>query len=102
LGDNRAAWIRFVLEGTDTVLAAISFISKIQRCHRGTTPRGPSVQAPLSVVDDNRKVVGALSVVGASIIKIVSKFQHYFPDFLKKNQNFRKSAGIPSNSGEIP
>ena len=27
----------------------------------------PSVQGPLSVVDDNQKVVGALSVVGATI-----------------------------------
>ena len=44
------------------------------------------LQAPLSVVDDNRKVVGALSVVGATIDKIVSKFQCYFPDFLKKSE----------------
>ena len=60
------------------------------------------LQAPLSVVDDNRKVVGALSVVGATIVKIVSKFQYYFLIFWKENQNFRKSAGIPWNSGEIP
>ena len=39
-----------------------------------------------SVVDDNRKVVGALSVVGATIVKIVSKFQYDFPDFLKKSE----------------
>ena len=49
-----------------------------------------TLQAPLSVVDDNRKVVGALSVVGATIVKIVSKFQYYFPDFLKKNTRQRR------------
>ena len=47
---------------------------------------GPDLQGPLPVVDDNRKVVGALSVVGATIVKIVSKFQYYFPDFLKKSE----------------
>ena len=62
------------------------------------------LQAPLSVVDDNRKVVGALSVVGATIVKIVSKFQYYFPDFLKKiriSVNQLGFPGIPAKFREI-
>ena len=58
----------------------------------------PWLQAPLSVVDDNRKVVGALSVVGATIVKIVSKFKYYFPDFLKKIRISVNQLGFP----EIP
>ena len=57
-----------------------------------------------SVVDDNRKVVGALSVVGATIVKIVSKFQYYFPDFLKKiriSVNQLGFPGIPAKFREI-
>ena len=63
-----------------------------------------SLQAPLSVVDDNRKVVGALSVVGATIVKIVSKFQYYFPDFLRKiriSVNQLGYSGIPAIFREI-
>ena len=62
------------------------------------------LQAPLSVVDDNRKVVGALSVGGATIVKIVSKFQYYFPDFLKKiriSVNQLGFPGIPAKFREI-
>ena len=64
----------------------------------------PDLQGPLSVVDDNRKVVGALSVVGATIVKIVSKFQYYFPDFLKKiriSVNQLGFPGIPAKFREI-
>ena len=49
----------------------------------------------MSDVDDNQKVVGALSVVGATIVKIVSKFQYYFPDFLKKIRNSVYQLGFP-------
>ena len=68
------------------------------------TCRSSLLQAPLSVVDDNRKVVGALSVVGATIVKIVSKFQYYFPDFLKKiriSVNQLGFPGIPAKFREI-
>ena len=63
-----------------------------------------TLQAPLSVVDDNRKVVGAPSVVGATIVKIVSKFQYYVPDFLKKiriSVNQLGFPGIPAKFREI-
>ena len=73
-----------------------------QRFLQRRPPHG--LQAPLSVVDDNRKVVGALSVVGATIVKIVSKFQYYFPDFLKKiriSVNQLGFPGIPAKFREI-
>ena len=62
------------------------------------------LQGPRSVADDNQKVVGALSVVGATIVKIVSRFQYYFPDFLKKiriSVNQLGFPGIPAKFREI-
>ena len=74
--------------------------SAARAARRRSRPTSPEE----SVVDDNRKVVGALSVVGATIVKIVSKFQYYFPDFLKKiriSVNQLGFPGIPAKFREI-
>ena len=55
------------------------------------------LQASLPVVDNNRKVVGALSVVGEKFSKILAKNCKIFRDFLTKKMSFAKMLHFGEN-----
>ena len=64
-----------------------SHAAELSLCRTISAALDLTLEASLRVVDNNRKVVGALSVVGEKFSKILAKFCkiYYFPIFLKKN-----------------